>query len=52
MFDRDGGLDVLEGCWMECLTGLLGELFDRDPGINECQGCWMKCLTWTLNKKS
>ena len=62
--DKDAGLFVLQGCWMECLTrfqiecstgmteglgGLLTLGFGRVAGGGIRQGCLFQCLTWILN---
>ena len=57
-FDRDAGLSVCQGCWIECSTRFLDWVFDRDVvGLRVEQGCWSRCwqgclfqcLTWSLN---
>lgn len=37
--EKDAGLGVTQGCWIECCTGLLDWGFDRDAGWTVFQGC-------------
>ena len=55
--DRDAELAVSQGCWIECLTGILVYVADRDgakgvrlgllDGVFECS---LRALEWVLDK--
>ena len=57
MFDRDTGLCVRQGCWIECLSRMLDYVFERDPeysvhinaGISVSRACWIEFLTGMLD---
>ena len=57
VFQRDAGLIISQGCWVQFWTGILLRLFMkihhhefiRDPGYNVTQGCWLQYLARMLD---
>ena len=46
---KDAGFTVAQGCWLHCLTQMLGYVFYSDTGLSVWLGYGNVCLTGELD---